>query len=143
MGGLREPRRHDDAAQLRHRLRRYASAGGLCGDVPVLRHAPRPPARAVLRVRAETQGRAGVRKVPAGGRLRPEPQGVEMNNLVSVAGWTTAAIALLWAVPSPGTAQGAVTVAPIPARPDDVATIDGMIQAFYEVISGPAGQPRE
>jgi len=28
-------------------------------------------------------------------------------------------------------------------RPEDVATVDGIIRAFYEVISGPAGQPRE
>jgi hypothetical protein len=32
------------------------------------------------------------------------------------------------------------TIAP---RPDDVATIDGILKAFYEVISGPAGQPRQ
>ena len=32
------------------------------------------------------------------------------------------------------------TVAP---RSEDVATIDGVINAFYEVISGPAGQPRQ
>ncbi len=28
-------------------------------------------------------------------------------------------------------------------RPEDVATIDGMIRAFYEVVSGPAGAPRD
>lgn len=32
------------------------------------------------------------------------------------------------------------TVAP---RPDDVATIDGMVKAYYEVVSGPKGQPRD
>jgi hypothetical protein len=32
------------------------------------------------------------------------------------------------------------TVAP---RAQDVATINGVIKAFYEVISGPAGQPRQ
>src|SRR5689334_12634112 len=32
------------------------------------------------------------------------------------------------------------TVAP---RVEDVATIDGVMKAFYEVISGPAGQPRQ
>jgi hypothetical protein len=32
------------------------------------------------------------------------------------------------------------TVAP---RAEDVATIDGVIKAFYKVISGPAGQPRQ
>ena len=66
-----------------------------------------------------------------------------MNKLPPVVVWTTAAVLLLGAAPGAGAAQGAVTVAPIPARPADVATIDGMIQAFYEVISGPAGQPRE
>jgi len=30
-----------------------------------------------------------------------------------------------------------------PAHPDDVATIDGIIAAFYDVISGPAGAPRQ
>jgi hypothetical protein len=28
-------------------------------------------------------------------------------------------------------------------RPDDVATIDGMIKAYYEIVSGPKGQPRD
>ena len=28
-------------------------------------------------------------------------------------------------------------------RADDVASIDGIMKAFYEVISGPAGQPRQ
>ena len=28
-------------------------------------------------------------------------------------------------------------------RPEDVATIDAVMRAFYEVISGPAGQPRD
>ncbi len=32
------------------------------------------------------------------------------------------------------------TIAPSPA---DVATLDGIIAAFYDVISGPAGQPRQ
>ena len=32
------------------------------------------------------------------------------------------------------------TVAP---RPEDVATLDGILKAFYDVISGPAGQPRQ
>lgn len=34
--------------------------------------------------------------------------------------------------------------APIIApRPEDVATLDGILKAFYEVISGPPGQPRQ
>ena len=28
-------------------------------------------------------------------------------------------------------------------RPDDVASLDGMMKAFYEVVSGPAGTPRQ
>ena len=32
------------------------------------------------------------------------------------------------------------TVAP---RPEDIASIDSIMKAFYEVISGPAGQPRQ
>ena len=41
-------------------------------------------------------------------------------------------------------ALAAVTGSPDPApRPEDVATIDGMIRAYYEVVSGPAGAPRD
>jgi hypothetical protein len=29
------------------------------------------------------------------------------------------------------------------ARADDVASIDGMMKAFYEVVSGPKGEPRD
>ncbi|HEY1250921.1 MAG TPA: nuclear transport factor 2 family protein [Thermoanaerobaculia bacterium] len=36
-----------------------------------------------------------------------------------------------------------VEVATIEANPADVGTIDGMIKAWYDVISGPAGKPRE
>jgi hypothetical protein len=32
------------------------------------------------------------------------------------------------------------TVAP---RPEDVSTLDGIMKAFYETISGTAGQPRQ
>ena len=42
-----------------------------------------------------------------------------------------------------GAALAQVQVATVPPRPADVATIDGMIRAYYEVISGPAGQPRD
>ncbi len=30
-----------------------------------------------------------------------------------------------------------------PARPEDVSTLDGIIRAYYEVVSAPAGQPRD
>jgi hypothetical protein len=36
-----------------------------------------------------------------------------------------------------------VDVATIAPRPEDVATLDGILRAFYDVISGPAGQPRQ
>ena len=36
-----------------------------------------------------------------------------------------------------------VNVPTIEARAEDVGSIDGMVKAYYEVISGPAGQPRE
>jgi hypothetical protein len=37
----------------------------------------------------------------------------------------------------------AVEVPKIPADPKDVSTIDGIVKAFYETISGPRGQPRQ
>jgi hypothetical protein len=40
-------------------------------------------------------------------------------------------------------AQTHVDVKTIAPRPEDVATIDGMVKAYYEVVSGPAGQPRD
>ena len=42
-----------------------------------------------------------------------------------------------------GGVAGPVQVPPVPARSADVSTIDGIVKAYYEVISGPAGQPRE
>lgn len=36
-----------------------------------------------------------------------------------------------------------VNVPTIPARPEDVASIDSIMKAFYEVVSGPAGEPRQ
>jgi hypothetical protein len=39
--------------------------------------------------------------------------------------------------------QPRVEVTTIAPRPEDVATVDGIVKAFYEVISGPAGQPRQ
>jgi hypothetical protein len=36
-----------------------------------------------------------------------------------------------------------VDVPTVAARPEDVSTLDGIMKAFYEVISGPAGQPRQ
>lgn len=36
-----------------------------------------------------------------------------------------------------------VDVASIEARPQDVATLDGVVLAFYDVVTGPPGQPRQ
>lgn len=52
-------------------------------------------------------------------------------------------LALLVAAPALRAQQQHVEVATIPARPEDVGSLDGIIKAFYDVISGPAGQPRE
>jgi hypothetical protein len=46
-------------------------------------------------------------------------------------------------VSSEQTRADSVAVPAIAAQPADVATIDGVMKAFYEVISGPAGQPRQ
>src|SRR5256886_4667062 len=74
VGRLRAPGRHHHAPELRHGVRRDASARGLRRDVPVLCVAAWAATRAVRRVRPETQGRAGVREVPSAARLHPEPQ---------------------------------------------------------------------
>jgi hypothetical protein len=37
------------------------------------------------------------------------------------------------------TASGAISAQGRKARPEDVSTIDGLIKAYYEVVSGPAG----
>lgn len=61
--------------------------------------------------------------------------------------WTTAAIAvILTAAPLQGQAPPPPTVDTIPrpaARPADVNSIDAVIAALYDVISGPAGQVRD
>jgi len=40
-------------------------------------------------------------------------------------------------------APASVEVKTIPPSPDDVRSIDGMIKAYYEVITGPPGRPRQ
>jgi len=42
-----------------------------------------------------------------------------------------------------GGVAGPVQVPSVPARSADVSTIDGIVKAYYEVIPGPPGQPRE
>jgi hypothetical protein len=36
-----------------------------------------------------------------------------------------------------------VSIGKVAPRPEDVSTIDGMIKAYYEIVSGPAGQARQ
>ena len=36
-----------------------------------------------------------------------------------------------------------VEVPTVPVNPKDVASIDSIVKAFYDTISGPAGQPRQ
>jgi hypothetical protein len=36
-----------------------------------------------------------------------------------------------------------VVVPTVPPRPEDVASVEAMIKAFYDVISGPPGRPRQ
>jgi len=52
---------------------------------------------------------------------------------------------LLLALAAPAAAQrpAHVDVPPQPARAEDVSTMDGMLLAFYDVVSGPAGAPRQ
>ena len=49
-----------------------------------------------------------------------------------------AAVAAAWPA-----GNGHVAVPNVAPRAGDVASIDGMIKAWYEVITGPAGQPRQ
>lgn len=50
------------------------------------------------------------------------------------------------AAPPPATTPRAAAPAPspaVPARPEDVASVDAIIAALYDVISGEAGKPRD
>lgn len=65
-------------------------------------------------------------------------------------------LTLLIIIPIPGQAKATAALVQVPAatsqhidvptiapRSDDVGSIDGIMKAFYEVISGPAGQARQ
>lgn len=54
----------------------------------------------------------------------------------------TAALAALLALPAPTRAQEAPTRPTSTANPADVTTLDNIITALYDVISGPAGRAR-
>ena len=53
------------------------------------------------------------------------------------------ALGLVLLVAQGAGAQQHVAVPTLAPRDEDVATIDGIMKAFYDVISGPAGQPRQ
>lgn len=68
--------------------------------------------------------------------------------ILAMAAWTAAPGA--WAqAASPAAAAAATTsaaaqaAAPAPARAADVDTVDGIVAALYDVISGSSGQPRD
>ncbi len=56
-------------------------------------------------------------------------------------------VPLVLALVTPGWAQqparAHVDVATIAPRAEDIATLDGILKAFYDVISGSAGEPRQ
>jgi hypothetical protein len=52
-------------------------------------------------------------------------------------------VCLLLALPSARAAAQEKAAAPPAARPEDVASIDAILAALYDVISGPAGQARD
>ena len=52
-------------------------------------------------------------------------------------------LALVSLAPALLAQQQHIDVPAIAPRPDDVGSLDGIMRAFYEVISGPAGQPRQ
>jgi len=54
-----------------------------------------------------------------------------------------AAFLIALSLPGPVAAQAHVAVPAQAARPADVASIDGILAAFYDVVSGAAGQPRQ
>jgi hypothetical protein len=56
---------------------------------------------------------------------------------------TLIALALLATITSAQTAKPPVDVPTIQPRPADVSSPDGLIAAYYDVISGPPGQPRQ
>ena len=53
------------------------------------------------------------------------------------------AVVALVMLPAVASAQAATDSAPPRANPTDVASPDAIIAALYDVISGPAGQPRD
>ncbi|HZI21508.1 MAG TPA: hypothetical protein VFD76_03300 [Gemmatimonadales bacterium] len=57
--------------------------------------------------------------------------------------WLSAALLVPAALAGQAPARRHVDVPPAAPRAADVATVDGVVQAYYDVITGPAGQPRQ
>jgi len=66
---------------------------------------------------------------------------MRFSSFFSAAALAAGALLTLGAQASSKPAHVAVTTAA--PRPEDVSSIDGMIKAYYDVITGPAGQPRQ
>ena len=66
---------------------------------------------------------------------------MRLSRFISAAALLAGALGVLGAQSAAKPAHVAVaTAAP---RPEDISSIDGMVKAYYEVITGPAGQPRQ
>jgi hypothetical protein len=57
--------------------------------------------------------------------------------------WLLAMMLAPTALAAQAPARRHVSVPTVAPRPDDVATVDGVVKAYYDVITGPAGQPRQ
>lgn len=55
----------------------------------------------------------------------------------------SAVVALAFLTQGQAPSRHHLPIPSIPARPEDVATLDGIIRAYYDVLSGPAGSPRQ
>ena len=66
---------------------------------------------------------------------------MRLTRFISAAALAAGALFVLGAQSAAKPAHVAVTTAA--PRSEDVSSIDGMVKAYYEVITGPAGQPRQ
>lgn len=66
---------------------------------------------------------------------------MRLTRFISAAALLAGALGALGAQSAAKLAHVAVTTAA--PRPEDISSIDGMVKAYYEVITGPPGQPRQ
>lgn len=62
---------------------------------------------------------------------------------IGIGGATVAILANPVRVQGQGSTAQHIVIPAVPARPEDVGTIDAIVRASYETISGPAGQARQ